>query len=158
MSWLSKTQTDKIDLTAMSGLAGTVNSLGYEVDEIKNHFHNSEQVFGLTAGTMARKAVTPIVVTGGSGAWGTEVLLNSAGTEIESGSSTKKFDLGRILVTNVGTINRHTAMEFYTSTAGTPVTSVTTTDAGDLFTKVGHTFVNTDRALSGLCLQMMRCT
>lgn len=55
-----------INNEATLGLAGTANSLSYRIAEVENHFHSAQQVYGLTANTMARKSTSPIVVTGGS--------------------------------------------------------------------------------------------
>ena len=131
----------EISTVATLGLSGTDGSVGYALAEVANHFHSPMQIFGLTANTMARKAVTPIVITGGSDAWGTELEIHN-GTVIEGGSSTKQFDLSKILVTAVGTANRVTMIEMYNNALGTASSSVTLTDAGDLFTLAGHGLSN----------------
>ena len=115
-------------------------SLGYEIAEIENHLHAPEQVYGLTANTMARKAVTPIIITGGNGAWGTELELHNGAT-IESGSATKYFDFHKIAITAVGTANRVTALEFYSTSRGTPI-AATTQIAADTLTIAGTPPVN----------------
>lgn len=99
-----------------------------EIEIVEDHLHNSDQVWGLTTNAMARKSVAPIVVTGGAVDWGTELLLTN-GTVIESGSAIKKFDLGKIKVTTVGTANRNTILEFYYSPIGI-ATACTFDDAG----------------------------
>lgn len=99
-SVLIKDATDKIDADAVDGLSGTNNSLAYKVHEIEKHFHNSAQWFGKDSGDnlLNRDSVTPwALVAGTSQAYGTEVQL-SDGTEIESGSATKKFDLHEVLI------------------------------------------------------------
>lgn len=136
----------KIDSKATNGLAGTPDSLAYRVHEIEKHFHNSLQLYGLTTNTMARKSVSPIVVTAGGGAWGTELLIHN-GTVIESGSTTKKFDLNQLLVTAVGTAGRVYILEFYKNTPGTAIASVVTNSTADTFTKSGHGLVNGDRVI-----------
>lgn len=118
----------------------TSGSLGYKVSEIEGHFHSAEQVYGLTSNTMARKAVTPIVVTGGNDAWGTELELHN-GSVIESGSATKYFDFNKIAVTAVGTANRVTALEFYSNTLAAGI-ACTFQNAGDTITKNGHGLAN----------------
>jgi hypothetical protein len=90
------------------------------ITDIENHFHNSDQVFGLTSDALARKAVTPVVVTGGSGAYGTELFL-TGGTVIESGDTSKEFDLVELTISAIGTSARTTALEFYYGPIGTPV-------------------------------------
>ena len=90
----------KIDGAAVDGLAGVNNSLAYKVHEIEKHFHNSAQWFGKATGDslLDRDSVTPwSLVSGTSQAYGTEAPL-SDGTEIESGSATKKFDLHEVLI------------------------------------------------------------
>lgn len=140
----------KIDSYAIDGLAGTENSLAYRVHEIEKHFHNSLQVYGLTSNTMARKSVSPIVVTAGSAAWGTELLIHD-GTVIESGSTTKKFDFNQLFVTAVGTAGRVYFLEFYKNTPGTALTSVAIDITGgtieNMFTKNAHGLSDGDRVI-----------
>ena len=140
----------KIDSKATNGLAGTPDSLAYRVHEIEKHFHNSLQIFGLTNNKMARKSVSPIVVTGGNSSWGTELVIHDGAT-IESGSATKKFDFNQLYVTAVGTANRVTILEFYKLAAGTALTGVTIDETGgtveDMFTKNAHGLSNGDKVL-----------
>ena len=140
--------TFRLDNDESLGLSGTHDSLGYKVAEIEKHFHNSDQIFGLTTNAMARKALTPIVVTAGATpAWGTELMLTD-GTIIESGNATKKFDLGRIKITVVGTANRNTILEFYTSPIGSPVACTFDFTGGtheDMVSCVGHGLTNGDK-------------
>lgn len=110
---------NNIALNSLSSATG--DSVAYELGEICTHLHSSEQIYGLTSNTMARKSVAPIVVTGGNGAWGTELMLHN-GTVIESGSATKKFDLNQMYLVAVGTANRYTVMEFYYGTKAAGVT------------------------------------
>ncbi len=146
MSWLSKIQTDKIDLVAVNGLAGTNNSLAYKVHEIEKHFHNSEQIYGNNVNYMGADVPIPFVVEGGDNAWGTELVL-TMGTTIESGSATKKFDFNQLYVTAVDDADEVSIVEFLYGTAGTEVTSVVTDDSSDNFTKNGHGLVNGDRII-----------
>lgn len=140
----------KVDELATDGLSGTSNSLAYRVHEIEKHFHNSLQVYGLTSNTMARKSTSPIVITGGNGAWGTELVLHD-GTVIESGDTVKKFDLNQLFVTAVGTANRVTILEFYKNTPGTALTGVTIDITGgtieNMFTKNAHGLSDGDRVI-----------
>lgn len=90
----------KIDGSAVDGLSGVNNSLAYKVHELEKHFHNSAQWFGKDGGDnlLNRDSVTPwALVAGTSQAYGTEVQL-SDGTEIESGSAIKKYDLHEVLI------------------------------------------------------------
>lgn len=94
------TEINKIDSSAVSGLAGTADSLAYKVHEIESHFHSPEQWFGKAAGDsyLDRDSLTPWRITAGnSEAYGTLVRI-SDGTEIESGSTSKKFDFHRIII------------------------------------------------------------
>jgi len=129
-----------INNEAVLGLNGVANSLSYIVAEIEKHFHTAQQIYGLTANTMARKSVSPIVITGGSDAWGTELELHN-GTVIESGSATKKFDMNQLYVNAVGTANRITMLEFYANTHSANV-AATTQATGDTVTKNGHGLAN----------------
>ncbi len=112
-------QIPKIDTQATAGLAGTPGSLAYMAAEIDNHFMSPQQLYGFTANTMARKALTPIVVTGGNGVFGTELILHN-GSVIEAGSATKYFDCNQMYVVAVGTVNLVTILEFFTFDTGTP--------------------------------------
>jgi hypothetical protein len=134
----------KLDAAAVDGLAGTADSLAYKVHEIERHFHNSEQVYGKASDTMAADTPVKFTVTGGNNAWGTEVLLTD-GTVIESGSSTKKFDLNTMYITDVDAANKISVLEFLYASLAAAVTSVATSDANDNFTKSGHGLVNGDK-------------
>lgn len=125
------------------GLSETYDSNSYRIAEIETHLHSSGQIWGLTSNTMARKSTSPIIVTGGNGAWGTELELTT-GSVIESGSSTKRFDLNQMFVTAVGTSNRVTMLEFYYGTRGTAV-AATTQAAADTITKNGHGLLDGDK-------------
>ena len=128
-------ETNKIDSAAVDGLLGTNNSLAYKVHEIEKHFHNNSQWFGKSAvdDLLDRDSVTPWELTAGeSQAYGTEVQL-SDGTEIESGSATKKFDLHEVLVVSNDAGNAVTTfkIEFWYGTglfaAATLLTEAVTT-------------------------------
>jgi hypothetical protein len=138
---------DKIDDLAVDGLSGVSNSLAYKVHEIEKHFHNSEQIWGLTSNILARKATTPVVVTGGAAAWGTELMLTD-GTVIESGSATEKFDFNHLYLVAVGTANRPTILEFYYSPIGTGVACTFDETGGaaeDIVLSTGHLLENGDK-------------
>ena len=106
----------------------------------------SSEVYGLTSSLIARKSVSPIVVTGGNGAWGTEILIHDGAT-IQSGDATKKFAIDDISVVAAGTANRPTVLEFYSASLGAAKTAVAITDLTDLFTKVGHGLVDGDQVI-----------
>jgi hypothetical protein len=137
---------DKLDSLAVLGLQGVVDSLAYKIDEIEKHNHSAQQVYGLTANTMARKSTTPIVIVGGNAAWGTELELHN-GTVIEGGSATMKFDMNNLYVSLVSTANRITILEFYRNTLAADSAQVVTTDATDLFTLAGHGLVDGDKIM-----------
>jgi hypothetical protein len=106
-------------------------------DTLQRHHHSPQEIYGLTANTMARKSLSPIVVTAGNAAWGTELQLHD-GTVIASGNASVLFDLNICYITNIGTPVRPTILEWYYGSVGTAIDSVVITDATDLFTKVGH--------------------
>jgi hypothetical protein len=111
------------DLVYSAGLAAAVpNSLGYRVGEIERHFHSPQQSYGGTSAsnpTLVRMSTQAIIVTGGNGVFGTELVLHP-GTVIEGGSSVMKFDFNRLRVSAVGSTNNVTAVEFLTWAPGTP--------------------------------------
>lgn len=119
------------------------NSLGYEVEVIENHLHSPNKCLGYSAAAPAAGGANSVVafaLTGGNGAFGTEIQVHD-GTVIESGSTTKKFDIGKINIPTVGTANRNTLFEIHYGSVGTAVPA-TITDVGDVFTKVAHGLLN----------------
>lgn len=109
---LIKTETDKIDLSAVSGLAGISNSLSYHIEEIEWHFHNREKWFG-EAGTPSGEThvadrmgpgINPFTITAGNATWGNWVqVLGSSDTPITSGMA--KLDAHRFMVTATSSTN-----------------------------------------------------
>jgi hypothetical protein len=134
----------KIDDLAVTGLSGTYNSLAYRVHEIEKHLHNSEQVFGNASNTMAADTPVKFTVVGGNDAWGTELLLTD-GTVIESGSTTKKFDLNKLYITDVSAANKISVVDILYELLAMAVEAVTITAANDLFTKEGHGLSDGDK-------------
>ncbi len=133
----------RIDNQAVQGLAGTPNSLAYITEETEHHFHSPLQIYGLTANTMARKSTSPIIVTGGTNAWGTEIEIHN-GTVIEGGSASKMFDMNTLFVSAVSATNNVTYLEFYQNTLAAGI-AATTQAAGDTLTKNGHGLANGTR-------------
>jgi len=127
----------KIDALAVDGLSGVANSLAYKVHEIEKHFHNDGKIYGNTSNAMAADVPIVFTVTGGDNAWGTELLLTD-GTVIGGGSGTTKFDLHRMYITAATAANKNSIIHFISNVFGTPITSVSTTDVGDVFGKVAH--------------------
>ena len=138
-----------LDEEAVLGLSGTYNSLAYRVHEIEKHIHNSEQVYGLTSNNLARKSLTPIVITAGNADWGTELMICD-GTVIESGSTVMKFDFNHIYLVAVGTANRYTILEFYYSEIGTAVACTFDFTAGtveDMVVSAAHGLTDGDKII-----------
>ena len=145
---LGKTQgvlDPRLESTATLGLGATVNSFAYRQGELENHIHSPLEIYGLTGGTMTRKSTSPIIVTGGSGAWGTEIVITH-GAVIGGGSATKKFDTNILMVGVVGNASRLTYLEFFSWDPGSPVacTFVTATDKMHV---VGTTLANNDKVV-----------
>ena len=108
----------KIDILSVDGLSGVNNSLAYKVHEIEKHFHNDEQWFGKDGGDtyLSRSSITPWQITAGTGeAYGTEIQISN-GDEIESGSTTKKYDFHRFYITGLDTANVVYKVEIYYGT------------------------------------------
>jgi len=126
----------KLDKAAVGGLTGTANSIGYKLEEIERHFHNTGLKFGLTGTNMTETGLSPIVVLGGQQVWGTELMIYD-GTTIEAGSSIKKFDFHQTHLVTVSVANRPTYIQFFSGSTGSDV-AATLTDAGDLVGKVSH--------------------
>jgi hypothetical protein len=143
----------KIDEQPVSGLSGVAGSLSYKTVTIENnteilksHFHNSEQVFGNVTNFMGPDSTVKFTVVGGDAAWGTELHIHD-GTVIESGSTTKRFDLNTLYVVSVSAANQISIIEFLAGTADTKRENVVITDATDLFTLAGHGLVDTDKVI-----------
>jgi hypothetical protein len=97
-------ETDKIDGSATSGLAGTNNSLAYRVHEIERHFHVRERWWGSNGAATETNAIeanvdTPFVAVSGNDTWGTAIPICGTGdTPTISGDA--KFDAHLVLVTD----------------------------------------------------------
>jgi hypothetical protein len=145
MPWLSKSQTDKIDLVAVDGLSGVNNSLAYKVHELEKHFHNAQSVWGSNSGYMGSDYPIALSVTGGDNAWGTENHIY-AGDNIESGSSTKKMDINKFYIVSVSAANKISVVEFLYGTLGTAVTG-TVVESTEVYTRTagGSMFVNDEK-------------
>ena len=131
------TNTNKIDGSAISGLAGVEDSLGYCVNEIEKHLHNEELCFGNSGERMTQDTPAGFTVIGGDDAYGTELIICD-GSQIESGSSTKKFDLNTIYVYYVSAANKISIMQFRNGAKGTAITGVVGEADDDVFTKTDH--------------------
>lgn len=134
-----------IEKASTLGLAGAANSLTYRIAEVETHFHSAQQIYGGTAGNMARAVTTPLSVTGGNGAFGTEVMIHD-GSVIEGGSATKKFDMNTLYLATVGSTTNVTLLEFYALALGANV-AATTQDAGDTITKAAHGLLDGSRVM-----------
>lgn len=116
-----KTETDKIDLAATTGLAGISNSLAYRVHEIERHFHGRERWFGKkavqTATDWADNVIaTPYQAISGNNAYGTDpgdeaLVLGTADTPAIAGMV--KFDLHRLLFTDSNSTSPWKVMLLY---------------------------------------------
>jgi len=127
------------------GIMGDVTTL----PKLCSYNPSSQQIYGLTTTLtypIVRKGVLPIVITAGSGAWGTEHQIHD-GTVIESGNAGMNFDLNRIYISAVGTANRVTYLEFYKNTLATAKTGIVITDATDTFTLIGHGYSDGDKIM-----------
>jgi hypothetical protein len=138
--------TDVIDNAPVLGLSGIPDSLAYKVSELEKHIHNSEQVFGNATNFMGPDATVKFTVVGGNAAWGTELHIHD-GTVIESGSTTKKFDLNTLYVVSVSAANQISVIEFLAGTTDAKRENVVINDAADSFTLAGHGLVDTDKVL-----------
>jgi hypothetical protein len=118
----------------------------HSADILQRHHHSAQQVYGMLVSYMSLNTPVKFTVVGGNNAFGTELMI-TGGTTIESGDSSKYFDLNMIYVVSVSTANKLSVVEFLYGTAGTEITSVVTTDVGDTFTKVDHGLVNGDKII-----------
>lgn len=129
--------------TMVSYLKGAVTDAAI----VEDHFHNSQSVWGSNSGYLGSDYPVALSVIGGDNAWGTENHIY-AGDNIESGSSTKKFDIGKMYVLSVSTANKISIVEFLQSTAGAAVTG-TVVEATEVYTRTAGDpmFVNDDKVI-----------
>lgn len=106
----SDTGARKIDDQAANGLLGVEDSVAYETQEISVHLHHENICYGNDgSNNLLQDSTTAFQITSGSsGAFGTELQIHD-GTVIESGSTTKKVDFDRIVVSaaNAGAGERY---------------------------------------------------
>jgi len=139
----------KIDGMETDGLAGVHDSLAYRVEEIEKHFHNEEQAFGNASNAMLADEPVKFTVTGGSNAWGTELMLTD-GTVIESGSATMKFDLNHLYAVSSSAANKISIIEISTAPINTGVACTFDFTAGtveDMIVSADHGLANGDRVV-----------
>jgi hypothetical protein len=106
----------KIDLRAIDGLVGVSGTLGYDVNEMERHFHNTGHWFGRDAGDtfFAENSLTPWQLTAGAGdAFGNWVQLSN-GDEIAS----PYYDPHLILVTQASATGNIYLIQFGTGAGG----------------------------------------
>ena len=114
LSTTQNTELLKIDSGTTDGLAGTSNSLAYRVHEIEKHFHNSEVWYGAAVGDgfLDSSVLTEFQVVASNTGFDGTALQISNGDEIESGSSTKKYDLHEVLITATSAASKVQKMRF----------------------------------------------
>jgi hypothetical protein len=147
---LPGSEMEKIDRQAVDGLAGTPDSVAYILAEIESHMHGREYVFGADGdGFMLENEPVKWTVVGGDDAWGTELMI-STGTEVESGSSTKKYDMNVLNVVSVSAANKISAVQFLTSAIGSAVACTFDESGGaaeDIVEAVAHGLSNGDNVV-----------
>jgi len=104
--------------------------------ELERHIHNTPQAFGNSSNNLSRGALSVFTVSSGNNAYSTELQIHD-GTVIESGSTSKFFDLHRLFINAVGTKDVPIFFEFYYGTQGTGV-SCTFTNATEKVNAVAH--------------------
>jgi len=136
--------TDIADIHTDVATAATVHTNIYAVSAVSGYAHlNRERTYGVSAGLISECTPAPLTVTGGDNAWGTSVLIYKAGGFPEG--QTYLFPTG-IIVTAVGTANKHTFVRFVSSSGGTN-TAYTMEADDDIITSNAHGLVNGDRVI-----------
>ena len=112
-----------IDDVAVDGLAGAHDSLAYIANEIERHVHNKERWFGAAASPSGESHVaddnsmTPFVMTSGNDGFGAWLqILGSNDTPNRSGM--ERFDVHRLLITDVGTNRIITRIQIAAGSSG----------------------------------------
>lgn len=108
-------------------------------------FTETEGIYGLNSNNMLLGSLSPIVVTGGSGAYGTTLQIHNGNSiyDIDGnlGTSDKYFSMNKIAVTAVGTANRATILSFFAFDLYDAV-ACTFQNTGDTITKNSHGLQN----------------
>jgi len=114
---------EKIDEIATDGLLGTEDSLAYRTEEIEMHFHNYERWLGAAAAPSGETHVadsdsmTAFQIDAGNDDWGSWVqIVGSSDTPVTAGMS--KFDLHRLMITNVENKKIITRIQIAAGTSG----------------------------------------
>jgi len=138
-------QLPNLDSRVSLGLAATLGSAGYELEVLDKHVHTVQQCYGASSNNFSRGSTAAFTINAGSGAYAEEIQLHD-GTVIESGSTTKYFDMNTIYAYSITTANRLMFLEFYYGSRNTGVTC-TFTNATERINKVGHGLVNTTKVM-----------
>jgi len=140
MADLIASQLVNLDNRVSLGLSGTIESTNYVLEVIENHFHTAQQCYGASSNNFSRGSTAAFTINAGSGAYAEEIQLHD-GTVIESGSTTKYFDMNTIYAYSVATANRLIFLQFMYGTQNTGVTC-TFTNATEKVNKVAHGLTN----------------
>jgi len=128
----------------------TAESVAYKLEEIQDHHHNTELLWGNTSNDMAANIPIKFTVVGGNNAFGTELMLTD-GTVIESGDATKQFDFETLYVVSVSAANQISRIQFLYSDINTPVActfdDVGHGDGNDVVISSGHGLSNGDKVV-----------
>lgn len=115
--------SSKIDSAPTDGLEGVEDSLAYRVHEIEKHLHNNERWLGAAAVPSGETHVADsdsmaaFQIDAGEDTWGAWVqIIGSSDTPVTAGMA--KFDLHRILVTDVERRNTLTRVQVASGESG----------------------------------------
>ena len=109
-----QTEADKIDLAAVDGLTGVINSLAYRVHEIERHLHSGARWFESAAAPVLETHIADMIGSGsgpfrldaGNDAWGAWVqILGSEDTPTVVGKS--YFDPHQVIIEDVERANTY---------------------------------------------------
>lgn len=129
----NKTDTAVYYTGTTTTLASYLKGLTENTTIVQNHFHSAQSVWGSNSGYIGSDYTVALSVTGGDAAWGIENHIY-AGDNIESGSSTKKFDVNTASIISVGTANKISVVELLYSTAGAAITG-TVVETTEVYTR-----------------------
>lgn len=122
---LTKTEVSKIDDAASDGLSAIANSLGYKIAYLYAHGFSPDKWYGHYYDDLTRGHLSEIIIDSENDFYPEEKIIYTG-----SGLDDDKYELTKLQVNAITTVDRVIFMEFYDNStiAGSTVTTNATTD------------------------------